>query len=106
MFAYRFWWTPYLLAIITALPSYITIIIVLRAGKLATKAVDKLDVVHDLVNSQSEKLNVAIEGKAAAVGELKGRADAVAEQQASVAVATPQSPLPISIMIVPVEEKK
>ncbi len=61
-----------------------------HARKLAESNATKLEVVHTLVNSQSEKLNIAIQGKATAEGELKGRADAAAEQQAAVAMATPQ----------------
>ena len=84
-------WTTYIVALIMSLPGYLTIWIAYRAAT-------KLEAVHALVNSQSEKLNAAIHGEAIAIGELKGRADAVAEQQAAIAVTTPQA-LPITVTI-------
>ena len=73
------WWTPYVVALIMSLPGYLTIL-------LAWKAAAKLEAVHALVNSQSVKLNEAIKGQATAEGEMKGRADAAAEQQAAIGV--------------------
>ena len=72
-------WTPYIIAGIMSIPGYLSVM-------LAWRAANKLEQVHDLVNSQSQKLNAAIEGKALAEGELKGRTDAVAAQQAGLAM--------------------
>lgn len=70
-------------AFILSLPGYLTWFSAQRAAKLARQLAEsnaaKLEQVHDLVNSQSEKLNVAIREKATAEGELKGRADAARE---------------------------
>ncbi len=73
------WWTPYIVALIMSLPGYLTIFI-------AWKAAQRLELVHNLVNSQSEKLNEAIKGQAEAEGQIKGRKDAEAEQQANIAI--------------------
>ncbi len=72
-------WTPYMIAAIMSVPGYLSV-------ALAWRAANKLEIVHALVNSQSEKLNTAIKGEALAVGELRGRANAEAEQQAGVAM--------------------
>jgi hypothetical protein len=87
-------WTYIVGAFLLSLPGYLTWWSTrnetIRARKLAEQNAMKLEVVHTLVNSQSEKLNIAIQGKAEAEGQLKGRADAAAEQQAAMAIATPQ----------------
>ena len=78
--------TPYWIALIVSLPGWGTVYVGLQNRRDVRASAKRLEQVHDLVNSQSQKLNAAIEGKALAEGELKGRTDAVAAQQAGLAM--------------------
>jgi uncharacterized membrane-anchored protein YhcB (DUF1043 family) len=84
------WWIPVItsvvVGVIMSIPGYLSVRLQYRVEKRVADQAKTLETVHALVNSQSEKLNNAIEKNALLTGEAKGRADATAEIQAGVAV--------------------
>lgn len=77
-----------------------------EAARLASDTSDKVVVVHDLVNSLSEKKDAAITDAATKAGELAGR-DFEAAKHTNVSPAS--TPLPVTIVgsetTIPVHEK-
>jgi hypothetical protein len=71
--------TPYAVAFIVSIPGYIAAYLSWRAQQSAKEQAARLELVHALVNSQSEKLNLAIAKASDLEGQIKGRADLVEE---------------------------